>query len=198
MTPEDFLAVNRTFEHPEILVKLINLWTRLMFSDDISKNTYYRYNSTTSHLPYLSSFTNCLWPYQDKGAKDMERLAKGEIKEEDLKGASVFLRQNIEKFEEGDYSVVRYYEQYWNQCFQTPYSTGSVQRYYQDNYKIIQTEFYGTGTPTMSKMMATLDQFRDDMIRKIVTGEQPLDYFDQFVEEWYQLGGEAIVSEVNL
>ena len=31
----------------------------------------------------------------------------------------------------------------------------------------------------------------------IVTGAQPIDYFDTFVSEWKRLGGDAIAQEVQ-
>jgi len=38
---------------------------------------------------------------------------------------------------------------------------------------------------------------QDEVITKIIMGD-PLDAFDQFVENWYNLGGTEIVEEVNL
>ena len=32
---------------------------------------------------------------------------------------------------------------------------------------------------------------------QIITGEQPVDAFDEFIENWYALGGEDIVREKN-
>ncbi len=49
----------------------------------------------------------------------------------------------------------------------------------------------------MSQMMPTLKQYQDDTIIKIITGEKPVEYFDEFVAEWQRLGGEKITREVN-
>ena len=46
-------------------------------------------------------------------------------------------------------------------------------------------------------MMPTLKQYQDDTIIKIITGEKPVEYFDEFVAEWQRLGGEKITREVN-
>jgi putative aldouronate transport system substrate-binding protein len=35
------------------------------------------------------------------------------------------------------------------------------------------------------------------MVTKIIMGDS-IDLFDQFVKEWYQLGGAEIVKEVNM
>jgi len=58
------------------------------------------------------------------------------------------------------------------------------------------SEFYGI-TKTMEQKMTNLDKLEVDAFIKIITGEQPIDYFDTFVQEWNRLGGEQITKEVN-
>lgn len=58
------------------------------------------------------------------------------------------------------------------------------------------SEFYGI-TKTMEQRMTNLDKLEVDSFIKIITGEQPIDYFDTFVSEWMKLGGEQITKEVN-
>ena len=43
-------------------------------------------------------------------------------------------------------------------------------------------------------MLATI---RDEAYIKIIIGDEELDYFDTFVEEWYAAGGQTITDEVN-
>ena len=35
------------------------------------------------------------------------------------------------------------------------------------------------------------------MYLQIITGEKPLDYFDEFVEQWKKLGGDTLTQEVQ-
>ena len=44
---------------------------------------------------------------------------------------------------------------------------------------------------------ATLDKTELQAYVAIVTGAQPIDYFDTFVSEWKRLGGDAIAQEVQ-
>ena len=44
---------------------------------------------------------------------------------------------------------------------------------------------------------AVLDKMEQEMLLKIITGEKPVDYFDEFVTEWNKTGGEQITEEVN-
>ena len=57
-------------------------------------------------------------------------------------------------------------------------------------------QFYGTPTPTMAEKLPTLQTMESEMITKIIMGD-PIELFDKFVEDWYNLGGTAIVDEVN-
>jgi putative aldouronate transport system substrate-binding protein len=57
-------------------------------------------------------------------------------------------------------------------------------------------QFYGTPTSSMADKMPTLSPMEDVMVTKVIMGDS-IDLFDQFVKEWYQLGGGDIVEEVN-
>lgn len=56
--------------------------------------------------------------------------------------------------------------------------------------------FYGE-TETMSKVWWKLEQLETQAYLKIITGEEPIDYFDKFVDEWYKEGGDKIIQEVS-
>jgi putative aldouronate transport system substrate-binding protein len=71
-----------------------------------------------------------------------------------------------------------------------------VQPIIENDTQPLYSEFYGV-TPTMEKRMTNLDKLEVDSFIKIITGEKPLDYFDEFVKQWNELGGEQITKEVN-
>jgi putative aldouronate transport system substrate-binding protein len=52
-------------------------------------------------------------------------------------------------------------------------------------------------TPAMAANWPTLINYENETFQKIITGEQPIDYFDTFVKEWKRLGGDAVTNEVN-
>ncbi|HZG57544.1 hypothetical protein [Paenibacillus sp.] len=56
-------------------------------------------------------------------------------------------------------------------------------------------DFFGT-TSAMEKKKTNLDKLETDAFLKIITGEQPLDYFETFAEEWKRMGGEDILNEI--
>ncbi|HCW53676.1 MAG TPA: peripheral protein, partial [Clostridium sp.] len=61
----------------------------------------------------------------------------------------------------------------------------------------VQTYFYNKNTDTMSKSWWKLKELEKQAYLKIITGEEPIDYFDKFVEEWYRQGGSTITNEVR-
>ena len=56
---------------------------------------------------------------------------------------------------------------------------------------------YPPTLPIMEQKKAALDTLELKAYIKIVTGEEPIEYFDQFVEEWYSYGGQEIIDELQ-
>lgn len=54
-----------------------------------------------------------------------------------------------------------------------------------------------TQTETMEKKWTNLEKKENETFLKIIIGEEPLDAFDTFVEEWNAEGGEEITAEVQ-
>ena len=55
---------------------------------------------------------------------------------------------------------------------------------------------YGITTDTMASKLADLNKLEEETYVKIITGEEPVDYFDTFVEEYNSRGGAAICEEL--
>lgn len=60
----------------------------------------------------------------------------------------------------------------------------------------VPSAFYYT-TESSAEYKPDLDKLEDEMYLKIITGEEDVDYFDQFVETWNLLGGDVITAEVQ-
>lgn len=52
-------------------------------------------------------------------------------------------------------------------------------------------------TPSQSAYMTDLQTYTLESYIAIITGEQPVEYFDTFVEGFNKMGGEAIITEIN-
>ncbi len=53
-------------------------------------------------------------------------------------------------------------------------------------------------TDSSTELEPTLDKLEMEMYLKIILGEKPLDYFDEFASQWKQLGGDTLKEEVEL
>lgn len=61
----------------------------------------------------------------------------------------------------------------------------------------IENGFTGAPTDTMESSMENLERLELELFANIVYGNQPLDAFDDFVEEWKSSGGDQMTEEVN-
>lgn len=64
-----------------------------------------------------------------------------------------------------------------------------------DNIERVPVAFYGQ-TATMDSKWSALTKLETETLVQIIMGEKPLDYFDEFVAQWYSLGGQEIVDEI--
>ena len=69
--------------------------------------------------------------------------------------------------------------------------------YYEENDMFLFNAYTGADTDSMTMFNATLDQLRLEMFTKIIVGEEPVDAFDTYVEQWKAMGGDMITMEVN-
>lgn len=61
----------------------------------------------------------------------------------------------------------------------------------------IRDHFTTFPTRTMERAGASLDGLEQEVFLNIIIGQDPLDRFDSFVEEWHSGGGDRITDEVN-
>lgn len=60
-----------------------------------------------------------------------------------------------------------------------------------------QQVYYPSTTESMTLMWSNLEDLENEMMLKIIMGEESIDAFDRFVERWNTLGGKQITEEVN-
>lgn len=64
------------------------------------------------------------------------------------------------------------------------------------NVQIV-NEYFGNPTEVMKKYLPDLFSLESEVFTNIVIGNEPLDRFDSFVEEWRAKGGDEVTREVN-
>jgi putative aldouronate transport system substrate-binding protein len=188
-----FLVIRNGYEHPEALIRMINFWTdnivrsqsdpvRQLFLGDINAPdvVLYKYTPVVLWEPNASI---------DAGKSLREALAK-----HDPSGL------NLET--QWRYRIIQaYFEQGVKEAWVEVATNGPngasaiLESIVEDRGML--NQFYGPPTPTMAEKMPTLQTMESEMITKVIMGES-IDLFDQFVENWYQMGGTKIVEEINL
>ena len=63
--------------------------------------------------------------------------------------------------------------------------------------KILKPAFHYTTDTMEDKWTMLYETMEREMYRLILSGEEPIDYFDEFVTQWYEAGGRTITDEVN-
>jgi len=186
-----YYIVTNGCRYPEAVMKLMNLWTEIAFSE----NTEPMYFTTSDK--YREPFKHAriqTWPTNkniDIYKRIVEATEKNDMSIIENHQETSDMYAFIKKFEETgaegwDYARV----------FGVGGSEG-VMSDYVDKDQIIYDKFYGPPTPTMSTKLSTLQKQEDELFVKIIMGEAPIDDFDKWVEQWKNLGGDDITKEVN-
>lgn len=63
--------------------------------------------------------------------------------------------------------------------------------------KKVYNQYYGVTDTMQGPKWTYLQKLETETIDKIIMGEQPIEYFDQFVKDWLANGGQDILNEIN-
>ncbi len=187
-----FLVVRKGYAHPEALVRMVNFWTDNLVGsqDDLVRRTFL--GDIQAPDVVLYKYTPVLlWEPNapvKQGNALREALAKHDPSKLDLE-AQWRYRVIQAYFEQGTL------EAWVEVATNGPNGSSSVLMQVL-NGRGLMNRFYGPPTPTMATKMPTLQSMEDEMIIKVIMGG-PIELFDQFVTDWYKLGGTEIVAEVN-
>jgi len=61
----------------------------------------------------------------------------------------------------------------------------------------IVNEYWGNPTDNMKKLLPDMNTLESQVYLDIVIGNQPLDRFDKFVDEWKKMGGDQVTKDVS-
>ena len=81
--------------------------------------------------------------------------------------------------------------------FYGPSSAFGVLNYYWSSKLVLTSPAVGIQTNEMARKQDTLNNLELQYYTQIITGQKPLDGFDQWVKDWKDLGGDLISYEIN-
>lgn len=189
---QDILVVRKGYEHPEAIIKTLNVC-----------NAMYRRWDEEGAKRLDEESPQMLWnvmpvPVQI-GYKDSLVRQRTNVKEAvEARDTSIIKDVNditiynaivdCEEAEDPKADIWLYQE--WL------VRTRGIDAAISDNVNIKDVEFFGQ-TESMQLKWSNLEKLEADTYIQIIMGEQPVDYFDTFVENWKAQGGDEITTEVN-
>lgn len=195
-TTDRFLVVRKGFKHPEAVVKLLNIFTRLERRQDPNLEEVKKLDefSAQTGIQVRSYYPfDLLLDYADAITQryvNVQKAMRGEIDpatfDPDTKQVyeqSIADKENPKK-NMNDWESAKAYE-YGGGVL---YTTDMIQ---------VRGVFYGT-TSTMETKWTTLQKLENETFLKIIVGDLPVSAFDDFIQQWKQLGGDRITEEVTI
>lgn len=189
--PAAYNVVSTKCEHPEAAVMMLNMFTEKVYSD-FKDNYYDTFVKTPEGISvkelavFGTSLANDLSEYENIAAA----LQKG-----DPFGLN---RSEMEKYRhcisylEGD---LAYWAEY--QCYRPDNATVTAIKYYMTEVKPFFSDYYGPEPTSASLYFSLLNNRWLDTCTQIIMGIKKVDDYDNYVHEWYELGGIQVENEIN-
>lgn len=188
-----FVVVRKGYEHPEAVIKMLNLLIRDESKFDISV--------PVGHYPLRVPMS-----YMDESeysAKALQEVLAGTKKPEDFTDPGYKLLaadiQNVKKVKKEPYDNmdIQYWDPQadlgvWSRIYSLLVGSSSLQQDYNKVYSLLYSQ-----TRTMESRWSNLKKLEDETFLKIIMGAAPLDTFDTFVSDWKKQGGDKITEEVK-
>ncbi len=182
-----FFVVRKDYEHPEAIVKMINLHLEKNWGESAEFTKYY---STPLAVWQLSPVT----PFpalKNLDAYKQLRAARLSGNDDLLRDEAKSIHANIQNYmNNGDLSGWGWERSYG------PNGAYAILDYYVENNQLLSNPFIGPPTNTMIEKGVILEDYMHDTFMNIILGS-PLDEFDYFVDKWNEMGGRKMTEEVN-
>ncbi|WP_209875848.1 extracellular solute-binding protein [Paenibacillus silagei] len=184
-----FLAVKQGVQHPEALIKLINLHLEKNWGATSEVERYYNAPQAVWKLSPVTPF-----PVQ----KNLEAFRELETFRRNgdasvLQDEAKTIQKRIAAYEAGGADSETGWG--WERTY-GPSGAFSILDGYERKSQLLYESFVGAPTETMIEKQNILNNLQIDAFLDIIQG-RPLSGFDNFVAQWNKLGGEQITAEVN-
>lgn len=192
---DQFIFVNKDCEHPEAVVKIMNLEIDKIFNEDpevvikytTPEDTGDTAVQATKYLPTVK-YSEMPWKNMVRYQEATEALETGE--ENFSLTLSQTTYEQILAYMDGDNTFVASYYIFG------PEGTYSVIEKMQEEDRIILDEYQALPTETMTAKSEILTEALEAAMTKVIMGED-ISTYEKAVEEWYQNGGQIMTDEVN-
>src|SRR5690606_6311842 len=190
-----FYVVRKGYEHPEAAVLMQNLFADIWYGEQSDRYEEMITGDVDGKQHNFFQYAPIKVTHQGKNRLIHKRLVEvinDRLPVADLNPEEKSYYDLMTAFDEGtgDENGWAYKRVFGEE------SAAAVQDHYMKNNLFQVNEFYGLPTETMHTRWSTLQDMENELFPKIIMGE-PIESFDKFVTDWYNLGGQDITNEVN-
>lgn len=196
-------CVSSKCEHPEVLIKLVNLSVQKLCYPESDEEFIKYYGSAGGSTGNKASYTITLAPLKnlDNYRKESAALQSGDTSELNTEQLGDYnnMKGFLDPYNSGTFDVedpifsagISYYTVF-----------GDPQGSYATIDKMIANDAFKPSaynslpTDTMAENAETLKKLTVETIVKIITGD-PVDGYDSFLNTWYALGGEDAIADAQ-
>lgn len=188
-----WIAVNKDFEHPEAVVKMINMFIEKCWGETGDNGVYYA--PPEAEGVWKLSPIQCSLPNKNVQAYLDIEAARQSGDTSSLTGEAKSIQDKLDSYYSGSEDGFALWG--WERIYGPAPSSYATINEMEEEGRIMINKFVGAPTETMTEKLSTLETMRDEVYTKIIIGESPIDAFDTFVEDFNKLGGEDITKEAN-
>lgn len=207
-TPSSFIAMSSKYEDMETFFDVVNLGTHYGGRPDkITQEEYEMYNGKAGeYTGYSLSVGHLALPSKNMKAYDVlqEGLKTGDTSEMNPENKRDFTammkyvenqdrRSELTEDELASFNAGLLYWSVWgneNCSYESLHKTDEMDHYLYSAYDTAPTN-------KMNECSATLITLTKETIMDIITGNESVDYYDEFLNQWNKLGGEEITKEAD-
>ena len=190
LKPPTFFAVRADYPNPEAMIKLYN-HTYVHGSTREADLNVYADNIAINHVRLFHNIR--MFAGHDLAVRLNAALEDGDTSRLS-EGPEMRTFNQVKGYADGETAVVDNWIGYRVNGPGGPMIT--VGELY-DSDHFVYNQFYGPLGTAYIQRGATLNSMKEEIFAKIIIGEEPLEAFDTFVEDWYRLGGQDVTDEVN-
>lgn len=188
-----YIVVRKEFEHPELVMKIASVqfdYSRYQEKDEEAYKELTDYGELNASGAILATNIDYYDGFPRSSKLVVDALESGDISQLNRNDLTTYLnsKKYLDGLEAGEESTSSGWASYNCMLCASLVAETEVNR--------VMPVFFGS-TQSMALKWPTLEKMEQEMLLKIITGEKPVDYFDEFVAEWNKTGGEQITGEVN-
>lgn len=205
--PDKINCISSQCEHPEVLIKLMNLSVQKLCYPENEEEFLTYYGDPQRFTGYKCTLTNTLMPFKNlrNYYKDIEAVATGNLEglSTEQKGDSEKMIQYKNAFESDGISP----EELENPdiiagaglytVFGDPQCAFTAIDQMLKNNQFVYNAYNYQMTENMTDNSATLKKLTAETIVKIITGSEDVDYYDTFLKNWLALGGQDCIDDAQ-